>query len=69
MEALPIFTKLLKAEDTQQQLLAAEILTRLAFRCREFVMQEPGCVSGKQEGGQCVMFVKLVKQYNHIYFS
>ena len=63
---MPIFTKLLEAEETQEQLLAAKILTLIAFRCRDFVIQEPGCVTGKQDGGQCVMIVILCKQYNHL---
>ncbi|KAK2181358.1 hypothetical protein NP493_403g09011 [Ridgeia piscesae] len=53
VEAVPIFTKLLEAEETQEQLLAAKILTLIAFRCRDFVIQEPGCVTALKAACKC----------------
>ncbi|KAI0228809.1 hypothetical protein LSAT2_020747 [Lamellibrachia satsuma] len=47
--ALPIYKELLKIGNQKEQLLAVQGIRRLAFRCRDFIIQEPGCVVALKE--------------------
>ena len=47
--ALPLFVKLLNPEgDDREQREAAEGLWSLAFKCKDRVISEPGCVNGRR---------------------
>ena len=47
MNALPLYTELLVIGNPKEQGRAAKGLWRLAFRCKDFIIQEPGCIEGQ----------------------
>ncbi|KAI0238583.1 hypothetical protein LSAT2_010690 [Lamellibrachia satsuma] len=47
--ALPLYTELLVIGNQQEQQLAAQGIWRLAFRCKDFIIQEPGCIEALQK--------------------
>ena len=67
--ALHIYKELLTIGNQKEQLLAVQGIRCLAFRCRDFIIQEPGCVVGQHQCRvicikKAVLIVRICLQYN-----